>query len=847
MIKRTWLILILAIIIVMSLVTYAGATQSFFSDNENSSNDRLGIRWGHYTINDGFENTGNPAWDDKWDDNDVTGWIQGSNKPNTGTYDAYSNRDSNGYLTSDDIDASTAENITVLFYYNLDKVEAGDIYVQAFNGTHYNNWFDLHSYNPGYQYKKWYLFSEMITDPQYLIAGFRLRFDTTGLTQSKEEANIDDIIITTDTTPPSSPTGLLTAGGPELISLDWNDNTDDDIWTYNVYRSCTSGMDYTKVNSSPVYGSEYVDNNLYGGGEYYYVVTALDYGNNESGYSNESSDIAINAVPQAPAGLTVLGGDEVANISWNANVETDISYYDVYRSTVNGSGYIKINTDGPVYTTNFTDTFIYGGGIFYYSVKATDNGNLASGFSDAVIANVSNAPPSIPAGLVASGYGEYIDLSWDANNETDVIAYKVYCGTFPGGPYPDDLTPTSITSTEYTHSPIYGGGTYYYVIKAIDSGNLLSGNSVEAGAMATNVAPSPPGTLVAFGGAEYIEVSWTPGPETDVIGWDIYRKAGGGSYSLIESCWGSSTYTDDLLYGGGAYSYKVRAVDASLTSGDSNEDGAIATNAPPSKPIINSASGGSENITICWTDNKETDIAGYNVYRSDEAGGPYDTKINGSLLTGNTTTDINLYGGEMYHYVVQAIDTGNLSSVNSDEVSAAPIDLPPSNPKNLIATALAAEAQILLNWDANNETDGIYYNVYRSTSTGGIYTQIASSVYTSTFTDIEAYGGIEYYYVISATDSGNNTSGFSNEDSTVPSDFIPPATTGLTAVPGDGLAYLSWNQTSVNDFAGYNIYRRTQTGNYTKIESLWSIADYTDTNLTGADLLLYGNGSRYWQ
>ena len=72
MIKRTWLILALTVMTVMSLVTYAGVTQSFFSDNEDSSDDRLGIRWGHYSIDDGFENTGSPAWDDYWNENGTT-------------------------------------------------------------------------------------------------------------------------------------------------------------------------------------------------------------------------------------------------------------------------------------------------------------------------------------------------------------------------------------------------------------------------------------------------------------------------------------------------------------------------------------------------------------------------------------------------------------------------------------------------------------------------------------------------------------------------------------------------------------------------------------------------------
>ncbi|MBN2074492.1 MAG: hypothetical protein JW762_02965 [Dehalococcoidales bacterium] len=834
MIKRTWLILALAVITVMSLVTYAGVTQSFFSDNENSSDDRLGIRWGHYTINDGFENTGSPPWDDKWDDNGVTDWRQDTRRTHTGTFDASSNRNNNGYLTSDDLDASTADNITVLFYYNLSWLEAGDIYVQTFNGTHYINWFDLHTYNPRYRSGRWYQFREIITDPQYFIAGFRLRFDTTGLTERFEEANIDDVIITTDTIPPNNPTGLIASGGPEQISLDWNDSTDEDIWTYNVYRSLTSSVNFTKINSSPVYGSYYVDSNLYGGGQYFYMVTALDYGNNESGFSNEDNDTAINAAPQAPTGLAVSGGGEAADISWNPNVETDISYYDVYRDTGNGSGYVKINTGGPVYATNFTDILLYGGGTFSYRIKATDNGSLTSGFSDVAIADVSNAPPSAPTGLAATGFGEYIDLSWSANIETDVTAYKVFYGTSPSGPYPNDLTPTPISSTEYTHSQIYGGGTRYYVIKAVDTGGLLSENSDEAGATATNVAPSPPSNLSAVGGAEYIDVSWTPGPETDVVGWDIYRKPDGGSYSLLVSSWGAPTYTDSQLFGGGTYFYKVQAVDTgSLRSGDSNEGDATATDALPSKPIANSASGGSENITVYWTANIDTDIAGYNVYRSDETGGPYTTKVNTILLTGNATTDINLYGGGTYYYVVQAVDTGNLSSVYSNEVSATAIDVAPSMPSNLSATALGGEAQIFLDWDANIETDGIYYNVYRSTSTSGNYTQIASPIYTSNYTDFEAYGGIEYFYLVSAADSANNTSGFSNTDSAIPNDLVPPATTGLVATPGDCLAYLSWDPTSINDFAGYNIYRRTQSGNFTKIESLWLTPNYTGTNLIG--------------
>ncbi|MFC2011114.1 hypothetical protein ACFLUR_02355, partial [Chloroflexota bacterium] len=55
---------------------------------------------------------------------------------------------------------------------------------------------------------------------------------------------------------------------------------------YNVYRGTATGNYTEQVNSSPVFNSEYIDTPLYGGGTYYYVVTAVDYGNNESGYSD---------------------------------------------------------------------------------------------------------------------------------------------------------------------------------------------------------------------------------------------------------------------------------------------------------------------------------------------------------------------------------------------------------------------------------------------------------------------------------------------------------------------------------------------------------------------------------
>jgi GH35 family endo-1,4-beta-xylanase len=88
---------------------------------------------------------------------------------------------------------------------------------------------------------------------------------------------------------PKAPTGLVATAGNQTISLDWNDNTESDLAGYNVYRSTTSGGGYGKLNVALVSASDYVDNTVTNGIPYYYVVTAVDSNDHESGYSSEDT------------------------------------------------------------------------------------------------------------------------------------------------------------------------------------------------------------------------------------------------------------------------------------------------------------------------------------------------------------------------------------------------------------------------------------------------------------------------------------------------------------------------------------------------------------------------------
>ena len=92
----------------------------------------------------------------------------------------------------------------------------------------------------------------------------------------------------------------------------------------------------------------------------------------------------------------------------------------------------------------------------------------------------------------------------------------------------------------------------------------------------------------------------------------------------------------------------------------------------PSIPTGLSATVGSGTVSLDWSDNSESDLAGYNVYRSTTFGGNF-SKLNALLLSDSNYTDNNVINGTSYYYVVTAADTSTNESGYSSQVSAMPL------------------------------------------------------------------------------------------------------------------------------------------------------------------------------
>ncbi|MDD5746588.1 MAG: FlgD immunoglobulin-like domain containing protein, partial [Candidatus Omnitrophica bacterium] len=92
---------------------------------------------------------------------------------------------------------------------------------------------------------------------------------------------------------------------------------------------------------------------------------------------------------------------------------------------------------------------------------------------------------------------------------------------------------------------------------------------------------------------------------------------------------------------------------------------------PPAAPEGLTAVVGDTAVDLTWQPNQESDLAGYNVYRSQTSGSGY-VKVNSELITPEEYRDTGLTNGITYYYVVTAVDANTHESVYSSEQEATP-------------------------------------------------------------------------------------------------------------------------------------------------------------------------------
>ncbi|MBI3004881.1 MAG: fibronectin type III domain-containing protein [Ignavibacteriales bacterium] len=172
-------------------------------------------------------------------------------------------------------------------------------------------------------------------------------------------------------------------------------------------------------------------------------------------------------------------------------------------------------------------------------------------------------------------------------------------------------------------------------------------------------------------------------------------------------------------------------------------------------------------------------------------------------------------------------------------------DTPPAAPQNLVVTDSSSRT-ITVKWRKNTEADFLRYRVYRGTSpnpTTKVDSTTGGTVSDTSKTFAGLTDGTRYYVRVTAVDSADNESPYSNEVNAAPGDrSAPAAPAGLVVTDSsNNTITVKWRKNTDADFLRYRIYRGTSPSPATKADS--TTAGIADTSRTFTGLT---NGTRYY-
>ncbi len=500
---------------------------------------------------------------------------------------------------------------------------------------------------------------------------------------------------------------------------------------YRIYKSTTLNGTYTYVNAVNNTNAFQVTG-LDGETTYYFKVAYSSCG--LSCLSDAVSAFTVSA-PSAPIARP---GNALVDLTWSG--VPGAVQYDVLRSSDDISYSVLVsNASGGAYA----DTTAINGNKYLYKIRVTYSTGLTLSSLPSLAVNP-GVIPLVPKNLLVSEnvLGDQITLS--CTPVPGASGYNLYSSTTSGGPW--TFLQAGSSESGRVVSGLTEGVTYYFATTAT--------NGTNESALSTELAvipasrPAAPAVTVVSGS---LTINW-PSIVTAST-YDLLRSTDGVKFITIATGLTAVPYTDMTVVSGISYFYKFlpRAADGTAMS-ESNLSIGVQINSPDPLNGLRLYYTDNSSVTINWTQAFSPRVAQYQVYRSTTSGSGYALL---ATLTAPTATynDNSVVNGQVYYYVVTAVNFYGAESSNSNEVSV----LFQNSIIDLAATANANN--IDLTWSA--DPSALSYNVYRSYLTGGPYA-LLTNVGGTSYTDAAVSNGTGYSYLVRPVYTGAHPA-FSNE------------------------------------------------------------------------------------
>ncbi len=528
-----------------------------------------------------------------------------------------------------------------------------------------------------------------------------------------------------------------------------------------------------------------------------------------------------------PTGVTASKGvypDRVA-VSWNAI--SNAIHYEVWRSTTNDTATAQLHLR--LIKTNFMDTAIIPGEVYFYWLRAKTHVVLLSDFS---VGDSGGSPPIRPQAVTATKGvpTNYVHVSWQPSERT--VSYDIYRSFINNTGTAQYVT--TVAGTNFADHAVlaFPGRTHYYWVNAVNAVGWHSAFSDGDGyANAGGIPPNMPLNLTAGKGltSTNVPLAWDTA-NYDVTAYVIYRHTESNYLDAapIATNGAVTSYNDRGSVPFKPYYYWVRATNQYGVSGYSAMDFGYTVLLPPLS--VTATVELTNRVYVTW-EIESTNATSYKIYRGVTAdpSGAVELAEAPYLGPGDTNfTDFSITLGSEYYYFARACNIYGASDFSPPSQRGGTFPLPPSN---LEASDGFYTDIIRVTWNPSPSPGTLGYNVYRATTFDPNYAElIGDTDGICVYSDDNCEFGRRYYYWAAAT----NRLGHS-KFSGLTSGWRPmPAPASISATVGTSTSGITVAWSSVPNADRYEIWRNTSNASNTaeKVQNDWPATTYHDTEVT---------------
>ena len=549
--------------------------------------------------------------------------------------------------------------------------------------------------------------------------------------------------------------------------------------------------------------------------------------------SLQNRDDGLSNFP-APGNITVRPGNKQIQMSWEASANAMVVAYEVFRATNQAGPYAKVSQ---VTVSEYIDQNLEKNILYYYKIRAYNEKGARSEFSEIFYAETV-LTPNPPVILKAESHVRSIQITWTPNpmasgDPLRLRGYKIYRSKAELGPYKEvgnllgkDLdigvdtatTLDRIFKVSFADKGLVDGEAVYYKLTAFNEKNLES----EYSSPIKGAAVSPVTNIYAQGDlVREIRISWAALEGADIKGYTIYRSTmeneGFKKIAVIDQPSNPGEkklqYRDtEGLADAVRYYYRISAFEAPEAETFPKITVSAVTKGKPSSPQdLRAVNGLVKKIEITCAPSNDADVEGYKIYGASQSDGQFvlikklEGKNNNKFVDDDRS---RLDDGSKYYYRVTCYNKVDVESPSIEVFATTKVR--PTRPQGLKGESTKVK-EAPLRWAGNPENDVTTYRVWRLSSEGAEFKEIAKIALTS-YLDKDLQDGVSYSYKLQAEDRDGLISEFS-EPINVRTKPRPQSPTGLSGEVRNGKVNLKWDRGSETDIAQYRVYEKKFFGN----------------------------------